>query len=257
MSLFLDSKGQLASAEMSFWVNRLSTSIDDEENPVGGAFTYGGTNTSFYQGEIDFLPTTGSSSWKLNVQGTSFLGYKFSIHLITLCITEIIIQGKSVQITSGASALAGFSLSGPSISGPASDVAAIWAAFPAAVPSTTHSGYYQFRAPSFALIPVGFVNNGPTACSTTVSVSISFGGRLWPINPVDMNLGLVAAGSSQCLGAIYTPNLGSNKINTDGRANWIFGTAFMVSTFVLFLSFLLFSASFSFPSFFFFIFSAR
>ncbi|KAJ7899661.1 aspartic peptidase domain-containing protein, partial [Mycena leptocephala] len=197
MSLFLDSKGQLASAEMSFWVNRLSTSIDDEENPVGGAFTYGGTNTSFYQGEIDFLPTTGSSSWKLNVQ-------------------EIIIQGKSVQITSGASALAGFSLSGPSISGPASDVAAIWAAFPAAVPSTTHSGYYQFP------------------CSTTVSVSISFGGRLWPINPVDMNLGLVAAGSSQCLGAIYTPNLGSNKINTDGRANWIFGTAFMRNVYSVF-----------------------
>ncbi|KAJ7265767.1 aspartic peptidase A1, partial [Mycena rebaudengoi] len=197
MSLFLDSRGQLASAEMSFWINRLSTSINDQQNPVGGAFTYGGTNTSLYQGEIDFLPTTGSSngsSWQLNIQ-------------------EIIIQGKSVHITSGASALADFSLSGSLISGPVSDVAAMWAAFPAAVPSTTHPGYYQFP------------------CSTTVSVSISFGGRLWPINPVDMNIGHVAAGSSQCLGAIIS---GSNTINTDGTANWIFGTAFMRNVYTVF-----------------------
>jgi cathepsin D len=176
-------------------------------------------------------------------------------HLIAFSILEIIIQGKSVHITSGASALADFSLSGSLISGPVSDVAAMWAAFPAAVPSTTHPGYYQFRAPPLLLFWLTSINNGPTACNATVSVSISFGGRLWPINPVDMNIGHVAAGSSQCLGAIIS---GSNTINTDGTANWIFGTAFMVSDFVLFfhssLSVLL---SLSLLSIFFFVISSR
>jgi cathepsin D len=87
------------------------------------------------------------------------------------------------------------------------------------------------------------INNGPTACNTTVSVSISFGGRLWLINPADMNTGPVAADPSQCLGAIYTLNPGSNTINTDGTANWIFGTAFMVSKFHTFAFFLPCSSS--------------
>ncbi|KAJ7718301.1 aspartic peptidase domain-containing protein [Mycena olivaceomarginata] len=200
ISLLSDSKGQLASAEMSFWISRPNKTIINEETIVGGAFTYGGTNTDLYQGEIDFLPTTGppnASSWKLDVQ-------------------EVIIQGKSVQITSGASALATFSLVESRISGPASDVAAIWAAFPEAVPYTSLAGYYQFP------------------CNITVSVSISFGGRLWLINPADMNTGPVAADPSQCLGAIYTLNPGSNTINTDGTANWIFGTAFMRNVYSVF-----------------------
>ncbi|KAJ7854189.1 aspartic peptidase A1, partial [Mycena olivaceomarginata] len=199
MSLFLNSNGQVATAEMSFWVNRMNTD-DYDVNPIGGAFTYGGTNTSLYQGEVEFLPTTGpsnASSWNLDLKG-------------------IIIQGTSVQITPGASALSAFSLMSTNISGPASDVAAIWTAVPGAVSSTTHPGYYEFP------------------CSTSVSVSISFGGRLWPINPVDMNLGRVEAGSPLCLGAIYTANPGSNKIKTTGTANWIFGTVFMRNVYSVF-----------------------
>ncbi|KAJ7023831.1 aspartic peptidase domain-containing protein, partial [Mycena alexandri] len=194
MSLSMDYKGQLASEEMSFWVNRMEQ-FDD--NPIGGAFTYGGTNSSFYQGEIEFLPTTApsnGSSWNLNVK-------------------EIVMQGTSVQLTSGASALSAFSLKASNISGPAQDVAAIWAAVPNAVPSVTHPGYYQFP------------------CTTTVNVSISFGGRSWPMNPVDMNIGPSEIGGSQCLGAIYSS---SNTTNTNGTANWIFGTAFMKNVYSVF-----------------------
>ncbi|KAJ7249657.1 aspartyl protease [Mycena rebaudengoi] len=199
MSLFLDSKGQVASAEMSFWVKRMNT-IQYDENPVGGAFTYGGTNTSLYQGKIEFLPTTGSSkasSWNLDVKG-------------------ITIQGTSVKITPGASALSAFSLMSSNISGPALDVAAIWATVPGAVSSTAHSGYYQFP------------------CSTSVNVSISFGGRSWPIDPADMNLGPVEVGSSQCLGAIYTQTPGSKTIKPNGTANWIFGNVFMRNVYSVF-----------------------
>ncbi|KAJ7895759.1 aspartic peptidase A1, partial [Mycena leptocephala] len=195
MSLSLDYKGQLASAEMSFWVKRMDTQFG--EDPIGGAFTYGGTNSSFYQGEIEFLPTTAPSnvsSWNLDVK-------------------EIIMQGTSVQLTPGASALSAFSLKSSNISGPAPDVAAIWAAVPDAVPSATHPGYYQFP------------------CSTTVNVSISFGGRLWPMNPADMNIGPLELDSSHCLGAIYTS---SNTTHTNGTANWIFGTAFMKNVYSVF-----------------------
>lgn len=70
------------------------------------------------------------------------------------------------------------------------------------------------------------ITDGPKACSTIVNVSISFGGRLWPMNPADMNIGPLELDSSQCLGAIYTS---SNTTQPNGTANWIFGTAFMVS----------------------------
>ncbi|KAJ7033748.1 aspartic peptidase domain-containing protein [Mycena alexandri] len=212
MSLSLDYKGQLASAEMSFWVNRME---QFEVDPIGGAFTYGGTNSSFYQGEIEFLPTTApsnASSWNLNVK-------------------EIIMQGTSVQLTPGASALSAFSLKASNISGPAPDVAAIWAAVPDAVPSVTHPGYYQFRVSPSNPTRVVFITEGPKACSTTVNVSISFGGRLWPMNPVDMNIGPSEIGGSQCLGAIYSS---SNATHTNGTANWIFGTAFMKNVYSVF-----------------------
>ncbi|KAJ7844907.1 aspartic peptidase A1, partial [Mycena olivaceomarginata] len=197
MSLFVDSNGQLPSAEMSFWVNRMNT-VDYDENPVGGAFTFGGTNTSLYQGAIEYLPTTAPSNttWNLDVK-------------------EIIVQGTTVQITPASAAFSFLSLN---ISGPASDVAAIWAAVPDAVPSTTHSGYYEFP------------------CTTNVNVSVSFGGLSWNINPVDMNIGAVKPGSSNCLGAIYALNSSSssNTTQTNGTTSWVFGTAFMKNVYSVF-----------------------
>ncbi|KAJ6489972.1 aspartyl protease [Mycena sanguinolenta] len=191
MSLFSDSNGQLPSADMSFWVNRMNTA-DYDDDPVGGAFTFGGTNTSLYTGAIEYLPTTAPSNttWNLDVK-------------------EVIVQGTSVQITPASAAFSFLSLN---ISGPASDVAAIWAAVPGAVPSTTQSGYYEFP------------------CTTTVNVSVSFGGRLWNINPLDMNIGASELGGTQCLGAIYALNSSSSSNST----SWVFGTAFMKNVYSVF-----------------------
>ncbi|KAJ7742244.1 hypothetical protein B0H16DRAFT_1728196 [Mycena metata] len=126
---------------------------------------------------------------------------------------EITVQGKSVPITSGASALATFDLTTTLIAGPTSDVVALWAAVPGAVPSASQPGFFQF------------------ACSTRIKVSVSFGGHLWPIDPADMNIGTVTQGSSQCLGAIYELQRGLDIINTDGQPNWVFGSAFMKNVF--------------------------
>jgi cathepsin D len=59
-------------------------------------------------------------------------------------VAEVTVQGKSVQITSGASALATFDLTTTLIAGPTSDVIAIWAAVPGAVRSASQPGFFQF-----------------------------------------------------------------------------------------------------------------
>ncbi|KAJ7136776.1 hypothetical protein C8R44DRAFT_728739 [Mycena epipterygia] len=51
----LVSEDQLLSEEISFWLNRFAgTSGVQEEEPVGGVFTLGGSNTSLYSGESNF-----------------------------------------------------------------------------------------------------------------------------------------------------------------------------------------------------------
>jgi hypothetical protein len=82
------------------------------------------------------------------------------------------------------------------------------------------------------------------ACSTKIKVSVSFGGHLWPVDPADMNIGTVTQGGSQCLGAIYELQPLFDTVNTDGQANWVFGSAFLVrcAPFYLFLDAISFPA---------------
>lgn len=75
----------LSTPEMSFWLTRF---VDDPQaavNEPGGAFTLGGTNSSLFTGDIDFvdIPTSVQPSfWLLPLQGIFiiiiFSIYKFS-----------------------------------------------------------------------------------------------------------------------------------------------------------------------------------
>ncbi|KAJ7114927.1 aspartic peptidase domain-containing protein [Mycena epipterygia] len=190
--------GQLASGEMSFWLNRFAgkTGVQEEE-PNGGAFTLGGSNATLYSGAIDFVtvaePPSAPTYWM--------------VHL-----SAVTVQGKSVPITAGASALATFNPASGLIGGPTADVLAIWAAVPNSIPNANHPVFFQFP------------------CSTNLIVDVSFGGRSWPINPVDLNLGPISTGSSDCLGAIY--ELGTTLSQTS--PNWVFGAAFMINVYSVF-----------------------
>lgn len=62
------------------------------------------------------------------------------------------------------------------------------------------------------------------ACRTNVTMSVSFGGRAWNIDPFDINLGPVNPGSSLCIGAIV-----EWKVYDPPAPNWIFGMAFLAS----------------------------
>ena len=67
------------------------------------------------------------------------------------------------------------------------------------------------------------------ACSTQLSIAISFGGPSWPISLADLNLGTIGAG--RCLGAIFDITQGSNVAPGSGNPAWIIGDTFLVRFF--------------------------
>lgn len=69
----LVANGQLASPEMSFWINRLIDDTSAPEEAFGGIFTLGGSNSTLYEGEIEFLdlPTGTPTFWLLQMSRKS------------------------------------------------------------------------------------------------------------------------------------------------------------------------------------------
>ena len=59
------------SAEFSFWMARSTGDAAADGTEPGGVFTLGGTNTSLFSGEIEFLSLAGGSTptyWLLPLQ---------------------------------------------------------------------------------------------------------------------------------------------------------------------------------------------
>ncbi|KAK7013306.1 aspartic peptidase domain-containing protein [Favolaschia claudopus] len=104
------------------------------------------------------------------------------------------------------------------IIGPASEVEAIWALVPNSSKTFDNPGtvgFYQFP------------------CSSVVNISFSFGGRTWPIDPRDINLGPVSTRSSQCLGSII---LNASRALTEGQTEtprWIFGAPLLKNVYTV------------------------
>lgn len=62
--------GQFTTPEMSFWMNRLLGTTNESTEKYGGVFTLGGTNSSLYTGDIEYLnlATSGTQKyWLLQV----------------------------------------------------------------------------------------------------------------------------------------------------------------------------------------------
>ncbi|KAK0475555.1 aspartyl protease [Armillaria novae-zelandiae] len=191
---------QLTSPEMSFWLarHRGETNVQPEES--GGVFTLGGTNSSLFTGDIEFLnmPVSTPSFWLLELQALT-------------------VQGKSVALTtSGTTALSAIDTGTTLIGGPSDDVAAIWAQVSGAQQARGQQGLYTFP------------------CSTNVAVTMSFGGKSWPINSTDMNLGPVTAGSNMCLGGIFDLTAGSNIPEGTGNPGWVVGATFLKNVYSVF-----------------------
>ncbi|KAJ6449772.1 aspartic peptidase domain-containing protein [Mycena sanguinolenta] len=173
--------------EMGFWISRVLGTKDPASEEPGGVFTFGGVNASLFSGDVEFLDLVPNnmSSWAL------------SLSAITMAPNTFI-------PTTQSSSLAIFDTVTTLILGPPQDVKAIWATVPGSSFNDS-SGLYQFP------------------CNTSVEVSVSFGGKLWPIDPVDINMG-PASEKSQCLGAIAP---------LDGTVFWTFGIPFMKNVYTV------------------------
>ncbi|KAF7351940.1 Acid protease [Mycena venus] len=178
------SGNEATSPEFGFWLARGSGLVQQDQSVPGGVFTFGGTNTSFYSGDIEFHDLTGDNTgfWSLNV-------------------SSITMQGKSISLTKNAT-LAFLDTASEPIIGPAADVKAMWSTVHGASELPGNPGVYQFP------------------CNTTFNLTVSFGGRSWPINSTDVNFGPTGS-SSQCVGAI------TGQTPTPGSPGWIFGVAFL------------------------------
>ncbi|KAF5381156.1 hypothetical protein D9757_009439 [Collybiopsis confluens] len=195
--------GDLSQPEMSFWLSRegsqqpTSTNNSDTEFP-GGVFTLGGTNTSLFSGDIEFLNTQGEPTFWL------------------LPVSSLTAQGKSVSL-GASSQLAAIDTGTTLIGGPSDAVQAFYQAVsPNSGPVKGQQGFFQFP------------------CSTTVNTTISFGGKSWPISSQDMNLGQVQTGSTDCLGGIFDLSLGSNIPEGSGNPTWVVGDVFLKNVYSVF-----------------------
>ncbi|THU83470.1 aspartyl protease [Dendrothele bispora CBS 962.96] len=194
----LANNNQLTDQEMGFWLTRFRGSQQVAEEEPGGVFTLGGVNNTLFTGDIEFLPTTGTPSfWLLNLMGAS-------------------VNGKSVSITTGNSALSAIDTGTTLVGGPSADVQAIWDAVPNSNPVQGMDGFFAFP------------------CDTDVTVSMSFGGKSWDISPTDMNLGPLTTGSQDCLGGIFDLSLGSNIESGSGNPNWVVGATFLKNVYSVF-----------------------
>lgn len=197
----LQNNNQFSSPEMSFWLTRFVNDDEAKSEEPGGVLTLGGTNSSLFTGDIEFLDMPSGvtpSFWLLQM-------------------SSITVQGKSVQIASS-SATSAIDTGTTLIGGPSIEVQNIWAQVPGSVPLVGEmDGFYGYP------------------CGTDVQVSISFGGQSWPINTADMNLGSSGT-DGQCVGGIFDLNAASSNGGSANSPNWIVGDAFLKNVYTVFRS---------------------
>ena len=75
------------------------------------------------------------------------------------------------------------------------------------------------------------------ACSQQVNITVSFGGRDWPIRAEDFNIGPIAPNMPNipfCYGSVVNLDLVNLFGLPDPIARWVFGTTFLVRLITLY-----------------------
>jgi cathepsin D len=191
---------KLGTPEMGFWLNRLLGDTSAQTEAFGGTFTLGGQNTTLFTGTPEFLPLVTSAGkqtyWLLNLSGLT-------------------VNGNSVTLSS--TNLAAIDTGTTLIGGPSAAVAAIYAQIPGSQKMTgSLVGFYGFP------------------CTTQVTITMSFGGKAWPISTKDMNLGRVSSASPMCAGGIFDLTAGSNIGAGGGNPSWVVGATFLKNVYSVF-----------------------
>ncbi|KAF9071798.1 aspartic peptidase domain-containing protein [Rhodocollybia butyracea] len=198
----LVNSGALTSPEMGVWLAREGNEandvslplIDGESDTPGGVFTLGGTNSTLFSGDIEFLNLQGTPSyWLLQIET---------------------LTAQSQTISLGSSQLAAIDTGTTLIGGPTDAVQNFYAT----IEGSASAGGGMFTFP----------------CSTTINATLSFGGTTWSINPSDLNLGTVSRNSPDCVGGIFDVSLGTNIPPGAQIPSWIVGDVFLKNVYTVF-----------------------
>lgn len=144
-------------------------------------------------------------------------------------VLGVTVNGQSVSISTGTAAVSAIDTGTTLIGGPTDGVQAIYQSIPnSQALSGEMEGFFAFRA--YPVDQLAFCGsnaaNLSSACSTSVQVSLSFGGSSWPISTDDMNLGTVS--DNLCVGGIFDLGEGSNVGTGSGNPSWVVGDTFLV-----------------------------
>jgi len=192
--------------EMSFFLTRFNGDANAQTLEPGGAFTLGGTNSSLFTGDIDFV----------NIPS----GVTPSFWLLPLQTVQV--NGKSATIPTGNSALAAIDTGTTLVAGPTAAVQSIFAQIPNSQPLTGQmNGFFAYP------------------CSTQVTVELNFGSKSWPISNADFNLGAIDNTGQMCVGGVFDLDAGTNGAAGDpssGSPAWVIGDTFLKNVYSVFRS---------------------
>ena len=140
---------KFSSPLFSFWVTRFNNVPTATELEPGGLLTLGGTNSSLFTGEIEFVNMPSDippSFWLLTMtSGWLFFGLFVRGHSMTGVI-GFRMNGQEISITRS-TALSAIDTGTTLIGGPTADVNRIWRAVPEATAlSGANAGYWAIRA---------------------------------------------------------------------------------------------------------------
>lgn len=170
------------------------STVQDVESQ-GGEIVFGGLNSSMFTGSMNYIsiPTANEDYWRIAVESITIQGTQLSYASSTA----------SAAIDTGTTL----------IGAPSSVVAAVYAkiANSQSLASSGMSGYYEYP------------------CSTVVNFSLGFGGKVYSVSDDDFNLGQTYAGSSMCVGALFTVSTSSQS-----PINWIVGASFLKNVYTSF-----------------------
>ena len=166
----------------------------------GGMVILGGTDSSLYSGEITFTKVIDEGYWAIKLDAVSVDG-------------ELVdgSEGNSAAVDTGTSL----------IGGPAAVVRKLFSKVPGARPgSGVYRGYYTYP------------------CKSSFNLTLSVGGQIYTIDPVDINLGSIDGNQMECLAGIFSINersaMKSKGAPKHPLPDWILGAVFLKNVYSVF-----------------------
>ncbi|KAG8815759.1 hypothetical protein FRC18_001344 [Serendipita sp. 400] len=191
--------------QMSFYFTRFrNIQAGNAGDEPGGQFTMGGTNSSLYDGQINFVNLVRAQYW-------------------TIPMTTLGISGGASITLSGSEQNAAIDTGTTLIGGPSD----ILDQFYSTIPGAARGTQVDPSLTDYYVIP----------CDANVQVTLTFGGQTYTMTASDLIAGTVSR--SYCLGAFFTLDLsgGSSPIPTSSSVpSWVVGSAFLKNVYTVFQS---------------------